>query len=176
MSGSLTGNIHSRYIWKPKSRFSVLSTEVWKYWAFLKELPAETVLNSPKAHYSRYSQIFWICLLDGNGRWQQAWIGNFFYLSSRYIVLIFPAKEDILCTSGSGSLCLNEISHLLAKLWSRNSANGDAKFSYVMVISHPQWKEPALDGSWLFADQKTALFWLTKILQILVCSCASFLN
>lgn len=99
--------------------------------------------------------MFWICLLDGNGRWQQAWIENFFYLSSRYTVLIFPAKEDILCISRTGSFCLNEISNLLAELWSRNGANGDMKSSYVMVISYPQWKESALDGSSLFADQKT---------------------
>jgi len=121
------------------------------------ELPAETALSSPKAHYnfSRYSQMFWICFLDVNGRWQQAWIENFFYLSSRYTVLIFPSKEDNFCTSGTGSLCLNEISNLLTKLRSRNSANGDMKSSYVMVISHPQWKEPALDWSSPFADQKS---------------------
>lgn len=47
------------------------------------------------------------------------------------------------------------ISNLLAKLRSRNSANGDRESSHGLAIPHPQSKEPALDGSSLFADQKT---------------------
>lgn len=95
------------------------------------------------------------------------------FLSFVFKVLMVPAKEDILCTSRTVPLCLNGISHLLAKLWSRNSANGDPKSNYVMMISHLQWKEPALDGLSLFADQKTNTVWANKdspnLLNVFLC-------